>query len=84
MEDNHYVLQALLYLVAAYRFLRWRTARPDPDAQLAGFAYLFVRGMLGPDTPRDAAKNPAGVFAWQAPPGLIGSLSRLLAGRLQR
>jgi exodeoxyribonuclease V beta subunit len=84
MEDNHYVLQALLYLVAAYRFLRWRTARPDPHAQLAGFAYLFVRGMLGPDTPRDAANNPAGVFAWQAPPGLIGSLSRLLAGRLQR
>lgn len=83
MEDSHYVLQALLYLVAAYRFLRWRTGRPDPAAQLAGFAYLFVRGMLGPDTPRDAANNPAGVFAWQAPPGLIGSLSQLLAGRLQ-
>ena len=83
MEDNHYMLQALLYLVAAYRFLRWRTARPDPTVQLAGFAYLFVRGMLGPDTPRDATNNPAGVFAWQAPPGLIGSLSQLLAGRLQ-
>ena len=83
MEDNHYMLQALLYLVAAHRFLRWRTARPDPAAQMAGFAYLFVRGMLGPDTPRDATNNPAGVFVWQAPPGLIGSLSDLLAGRLQ-
>lgn len=83
MEDNHYMLQALLYLVAAHRFLRWRTARPDPGAQIAGFAYLFVRGMLGPDTPRDATNNPAGVFVWQAPPGLIGSLSDLLAGRLQ-
>ena len=83
MEDSHYLLQALLYLVAAYRFLRWRTARPDPSGQMAGFAYLFVRGMLGPDTPRDEANNPAGVFVWCAPPGLIGSLSDLLAGKPQ-
>jgi len=50
---------------------------------MAGFAYLFVRGMLGPDTPRDEANNPAGVFVWCAPPGLIGSLSDLLAGKPQ-
>ena len=82
VEDSHYLLQAL-YVVAVYRFLRWRTARPDPSGQMAGFAYLFVRGMLGPDTLRDEANNPAGVFVWRALPGLIGSLSDLLAGKPQ-
>ena len=47
----HYGLQALLYTVALHRYLRWRLPGYDPDRNLAGVLYLFVRGMTGPDTP---------------------------------
>ncbi|MBU6365356.1 MAG: UvrD-helicase domain-containing protein [Gemmatimonadetes bacterium] len=79
MMAHHYPLQGLLYLVAVHRFLRWRTGVADPSAQLAGFAYLFVRGMLGPDTPVDAAGRVPGVFHWAPPAGLVAAASALLA-----
>ncbi len=79
MIDHHYPLQGLLYSVAMHRWLRWRTGMADPSANLAGFAYLFVRGMVGPDTPVDGAGRREGVFHWQAPPGVIAALSDLLA-----
>ena len=52
MQHAHYPLQALLYVVALHRFLRWRVAGYDPDVHLAGVLYLFLRGMIGPATPR--------------------------------
>ena len=52
MQHAHYPLQALLYVVALHRFLRWRVAGYDPDEHLAGVLYLFLRGMVGPATPR--------------------------------
>jgi exodeoxyribonuclease V beta subunit len=79
MHQRHYGLQALLYLVALHRYLRWRLPRYEPARHLAGVAYLFVRGMTGPDTPQiDGA--PCGVFAWQPAPGLVAALSELLDG----
>jgi exodeoxyribonuclease V beta subunit len=51
MERAHYGLQALLYTVALHRYLRWRLPGYDPDRNLAGVLYLFLRGMVGPDTP---------------------------------
>jgi exodeoxyribonuclease V beta subunit len=74
MQRSHYVLQALLYSVALHRYLRWRLPGYDPDIDLAGIRYLFVRGMLGPSRP------DYGVFAWHPPAVLVVALSDMLAG----
>ena len=73
MERHDYPLQALLYLVALHRFLRWRLAGYDPDEHLLGAAYLFVRGM-GPGRPPGTA-----VHWWRPPTPAIMALDRLLA-----
>jgi exodeoxyribonuclease V beta subunit len=79
MERRHYGLQALLYTAALHRYLRWRLPGYDPERQLAGVVYLFLRGMTGADTPRvDGA--PCGVFAWRPPVGLVDALSDVLDG----
>ncbi|HEU4841633.1 MAG TPA: UvrD-helicase domain-containing protein, partial [Ilumatobacteraceae bacterium] len=66
MQHAHYPLQALLYVVALHRFLRWRIGDYDPDEHLAGVLYLFLRGMVGPTTLRDG-DTPYGVFSWRPP-----------------
>ena len=53
------MLQALLYTVALHRYLRWRLPGYDPERNLAGVLYLFVRGMVGPDTPVSTARRAA-------------------------
>jgi exodeoxyribonuclease V beta subunit len=75
MLHAHYPLQALLYAVALHRYLRWRQPGYDPAQHLGGIAYLFVRGMVGPDTPPGC-----GVFDWQPSAELVVALSDLLAG----
>ncbi|MFE3258571.1 UvrD-helicase domain-containing protein [Nocardia sp. NPDC059091] len=75
MMRSHYPLQAILYSVALHRYLRWRLPGYDPAAHLGGIRYLFVRGMVGPDTP-----DGCGVFDWLPPADLIVELSALLAG----
>jgi exodeoxyribonuclease V beta subunit len=77
MHVAHYPLQALLYSVALYRYLRWRLPGRDPAGQPAGVLYLFLRGMTGPETPR-VGGGPCGVFAWRPPAGLVPALSDLL------
>ncbi len=77
MHRAHYALQALLYTAALHRFLRWRVAGYDPEVHLAGVAYLFLRGMAGPETPR-VGGIPCGVFAWRPPGGLVAALSDVL------
>ena len=76
MQRHHYPLQALLYLVALHRYLRWRLPGYDPDRHLGGVLYLFLRGMTGPDTPLTQGQ-PAGVFSWAPPARLIAGLSDL-------
>ncbi len=73
MMHGDYPLQALLYQAALHRFLRWRLPDYDPAAHLGGALYLFLRGMAGPS-------QPAGVFAWQPPAGLVEEASALLHG----
>ncbi|WP_306364874.1 UvrD-helicase domain-containing protein [Nocardia sp. CC227C] len=75
MMRSHYPLQAILYSVALHRYLRWRLPDYDPARHLGGIRYLFVRGMVGPDTP-----DGAGVFDWEPPAALVVELSGLLAG----
>jgi exodeoxyribonuclease V beta subunit len=77
MLDHHYVLQALFYLVAAHRYLRWRVPGYDYDTHVAGAAYLFLRGMVGPEPPA-AGVHPSGVAAVQPSGDLVAALSRLL------
>ena len=70
MQRAHYPLQALLYSVALHRYLRWRLRGYDPDRNLAGVLYLFLRGMTGADTPT-VDGQPCGVFAWRPPTALV-------------
>ena len=79
MLHSHYPLQALLYSAVVHRFLRWRLPGYDPENHLGGVLYLYVRGMLGPDTPV-VDGIPTGVFTWQPPASLAVALSDLLDG----
>ena len=83
MEHHHYPLQALIYGAAVYRYLRWRAPHIDADAAIAGFAYMFIRGMVGEATPIDVNGNRSGVLTWTAPTGFWSSLSDLFAGGLK-
>jgi exodeoxyribonuclease V beta subunit len=76
MQRRHYPLQALLYLVALHRYLRWRLPGYVPDEHMGGVLYLFLRGMAGADTPEVDAQ-PCGVFSWCPPAALIVALSDL-------
>jgi len=64
MEAHHYPLQALLYCVALHRFLSTRLAGYDLDRDLGGAGYLFVRGMVGAETPV-VEGVPNGVLGWR-------------------
>ncbi len=81
MVEHHYPLQALLYSVALHRYLRGRLSDYDPSLHLGGVCYLFVRGMVGPDTPVIDGHS-TGVWSWVPPAGLIVELSDLLAGTM--
>jgi exodeoxyribonuclease V beta subunit len=75
MEHSHYLLQAILYQVALHRYLQWRLPGYDPHRNLGGARYLFVRGMIGPDTPVVDGER-CGVYRWEPPADLIVDLSR--------
>jgi exodeoxyribonuclease V beta subunit len=77
MYAAHYPLQALLYVVALHRYLRWRVPGYDVERDTAGVLYLFLRGMVGADTPR-VGGVPCGVFGWRPPAPLVEALSDLL------
>lgn len=77
MIHHHYPLQAALYLVALHRYLRWRVPDYDPEEQLVGAAYLFLRGMH-PDV--SAVDGPVpGVVWWRPATAAIDALDRFLA-----
>ena len=77
MAAAHYPLQAALYAVGLHRYLRWRLADYDPGRHLGGVAYLFLRGMSGPDVPL-VDGLPCGVFAWRPPAAFVLALSDVL------
>ena len=79
MRRAHYPLQAILYMVALHRYLRWRLPEYDPEKHLGGAVYLFVRGMAGPGAPTVDGRT-CGVFSWRPPSELVVELSDLLAG----
>jgi exodeoxyribonuclease V beta subunit len=77
MVRAHYPLQALLYSVALHRYLRWRLPDHDPERDLGGVLYLFLRGMSGAEVPR-VGGQPCGVFSWRPPAALVVALSDVL------
>jgi exodeoxyribonuclease V beta subunit len=81
MRHAHYPLQAIFYMVALHRYLRWRLPGYDPEKHLGGAVYLFVRGMAGPGAPTVEGRT-CGVFSWRPPSDLVVELSDLLAGTL--
>jgi len=79
MVRSDYVLQALLYQVALHRYLRFRLPGYRPERDLGGALYLFVRGMVGPDTPvLDGERS--GVLTWGPHLDLVDAVDRLLGG----
>jgi exodeoxyribonuclease V beta subunit len=60
MAANHYPLQAHLYLVALHRYLGWRQPDYQPERDLGGYAYVFLRGAPGPVAPQDWDAGAAG------------------------
>lgn len=74
MAEDHYVLQALIYLVAVHRYMSWRVPEYRAEEHLGGAAYLFVRGMVGVDSPCDESGTPSGVYWWTPPESLIVAL----------
>lgn len=79
MVHSHYPLQALLYSVVLHRYLRWRLPDYDPARHLGGTLYLYLRGMVGEQTPV-VDGVPCGVFSWLPPVPLILELSAILDG----
>jgi exodeoxyribonuclease V beta subunit len=83
MLHSHYPLQALIYSVVLHRYLRWRLPGYDPAAHLGGVLYLYLRGMVGPETPV-VDGVPCGIFSWRPPVALVEELSAILDGRTGR
>ena len=80
MEHGDYPLQILVYNVALHRMLQLRLAGYDIDRHIGDTHYLFVRGMIGPDTAvLEGQRN--GVFAWRPSSELIVAASKLLGGQ---
>jgi exodeoxyribonuclease V beta subunit len=79
MEDHHYPLQAMFYCVALHRFLSMRVSDYDIERDLGGAGYLFVRGMVGSETPlSNGSRN--GVLAWRPSTESILKVNALLGG----
>lgn len=78
VEKNYYI-QYMLYSAAVHRYLGARVPGYDYDADFGGVLYLFVRGMMGPDTQRSPAGDVNGVYFDRPPLETIEALCELLA-----
>ena len=73
MVESHYPLQAHLYLVALHRYLGWRLSGYQPERDLGGYAYVFLRGTPGPEGERALPGAVPGMVVERPP------LARVLA-----
>ncbi|MDP6932478.1 MAG: 3'-5' exonuclease, partial [Myxococcota bacterium] len=78
MSHHHYHLQYHLYLVALHRFLKHRLEQYSYEQHMGGVYYLFLRGMVGPDTPLVDGQR-CGVFHHRPPAALVEALDQLLS-----
>ncbi|WDD93572.1 exodeoxyribonuclease V subunit beta [Burkholderia sp. FERM BP-3421] len=77
MAQHAYHLQALIYTVALHRYLARRLPDYDYDSHIAGYLYLFVRGVR-PGWRSGGA--PAGVHARRPARALVEALDALMRG----
>ncbi|WP_323122167.1 exodeoxyribonuclease V subunit beta [Burkholderia alba] len=75
MTEHAYHLQALLYTLALHRYLRVRVPGYDYDTHMAGYLYLFIRGVR-PDW--RSGGLPAGVHAKRPARELVDALDALM------
>lgn len=75
MADHAYHLQALLYTVALHRYLRVRLPGYDYDSHMAGYLYLFVRGVR---PGWSSGGRPSGVHARRPSRELVEALDALM------
>ena len=79
MAKAGYLLQSLIYTLALHRHLQSRLPGYDYDRHIGGYLYLFVRGMSGPNTPRDPATGHClGVFGERWPKEVVAALDAAL------
>lgn len=81
MATTGYLLQSLLYTLALHRHLRTRLGGAyDYNTHVGGFVYLFLRGMSGPDTPRDGNTGHClGVFGDRWPKEVVEALEEAIS-----
>ena len=79
MAHHGYHLQALLYTVALHRMLGQRLPGYAYERDVGGHLYLFLRGMTGPQTPRDAGLA-LGVYFDRWPARVVLGLDAALSG----
>lgn len=79
MAHHGYHLQALLYTVALHRMLVQRLPDYSYERHVGGHLYLFLRGMAGPEAPRDSGL-PLGVFFDRWPASVVLGLDAALSG----
>ncbi len=80
MAQNHYPLQAHLYLVALHRYLAWRRPGYDPVRHLGGYAYVFLRGAPGDAGAQAPGGAVPGMFVERPPLGRLLALDAALGG----
>jgi len=80
MAHHGYHLQALLYSVALHRMLRQRLGSGyDYERHIGGHLYLFLRGMSGPESPRDEGLA-LGLYFDRWPAAVVYGLDAALSG----
>ena len=79
MAHHGYHLQALLYSVALHRMLRQRLPDYAYEEHIGGHLYLFLRGMVGADAPREDGLA-LGVFSDRWPASVVLGLDAALSG----
>tara|TARA_B100000073_G_C23710859_1_gene564211 strand:- start:858 stop:1892 length:1035 start_codon:yes stop_codon:yes gene_type:complete len=75
MIKHHYPLQSHLYLLALHRFLKWRLINYDPNKNLGGYLYIFIRGL--PENNSFHNGFTPGLFRGNAPVNRIKYLDNL-------
>ncbi len=78
MISHHYPLQAHIYLVALHRFLNWRLKSYNPNKNLGGYIYMFLRGVPGEEPINGNSFSTPGIIIEPAPIKRVIAIDKLL------
>ena len=79
MIRHHYPLQSHLYLLAVHRLLKWRLHNYNPQKDLGGYIYIFLRGLpdISSKNEINLKNDMPGIFIGSAPIRRIKYLDNL-------